>query len=191
MSYEPEVFDPAEVVRGTNRAAGAVAPTLGPGGRAVFVPNIGRSREGQIVVDRLSRFKTRGERMGADWMRALSKATFVDIGDGAGRSVIIGNELFKRSVLYVQRRRLPPHDVARGIDKGIAALISELKNLTRSVRAPAVAARLASRTVGADARVGVLLGQALAGIGANGTVTFREGSVDGIRFARGSAEITL
>jgi hypothetical protein len=191
MPRKLEGLDPEDVVRGASRIAADVSKTLGPAGKALDVPGIGPSRDGVVVVGRTYRFVKAGEKIGAECMRALSKATFGAAGDGASRSVVIGNQILKRGLAQVKIHHLEPKEVARGIGRGIAAVTRELNQQKIVMSDPAAASRAAAITVGADAEIGELLGQALTRVGKHGRVEFTSGHATEILFHHDSAQITL
>ena len=122
-----------KMVRGINVLANAVKVTLGPKGRNVVLersfggPTV--TKDGVSVAKEIE-LKDKFENMGAAMVREVASKTSDNAGDGTTTATVLAQAIVDEGMKFVAAG-MNPMDLKRGIDKAVAAAITELKKLSK------------------------------------------------------------
>ena len=122
-----------KMVNGVNVLANAVRVTLGPKGRNVVLdrafggPHI--TKDGVSVAKEIE-LKDKFENMGAQMVKEVASKTNDVAGDGTTTATVLAQSIVAEGMKYVTAG-MNPTDLKRGIDKAVAALVDELKNIAK------------------------------------------------------------
>lgn len=180
--------------RGVNRMADAVKVTLGPRGRNVVLekkwgsPTI--TNDG-VTIAREIELEEPFENMGALLLREVATKTNDVAGDGTTTATVLAQAMIREGMRNVAAGASPVA-LRRGIDKAVAAVVEEIRNVSRPVETPQAISQVAAISAG-DAEVGELVSQAMEKVGKDGVITVEESKtmgtevdvVEGMQFDRG------
>ncbi|XP_024018262.1 chaperonin 60 subunit beta 4, chloroplastic [Morus notabilis] len=179
---------------GVDMVAGLLGVTLGPKGRNVVLQNrYGPPKivnDGETVLKEIE-LEDPVENVGVKLVRQAGAKTNDLAGDGSTTSIILAQGLIAEGVKVISAG-MNPVQIARGIDKTAAALVSELKKMSREVEDHELA-HVAAVSAGNDYTVGNMISDALHQVGKRGVVTIEKGKctenslqvVEGMQFDRG------
>src|SRR5438552_9906210 len=129
------------ILRGVNLLADAVKITLGPKGRNVVLdkkfgsPTI--TKDGVTVAKEIE-LKEPLENMGAQMVKEVASKTSDVAGDGTTTATVLAQAIYREGSRNVTAGA-NPMELKRGIDKAVAAVTEELKQLSRGVKAKMIA----------------------------------------------------
>src|SRR5271169_1974427 len=124
------------ILAGVNTLANAVKVTLGPKGRNVVIekswgaPTI--SKDGVTVAKEIE-LACKFENMGAQMVKEVASRTSDNAGDGTTTATVLAQAIFNEGSKYVAAGH-NPMEIKRGLDKGTAAMIAELKNISKPTK---------------------------------------------------------
>ena len=185
-----------KMVSGVNTLANAVRVTLGPKGRNVVLdrsfggPQI--TKDGVTVAKEIE-LKDKFENMGAQMVKEVASKTNDVAGDGTTTATVLAQAIVAEGMKYVTAG-MNPTDLKRGIDKAVAALVDELKNIAKPVPEKSKEiAQVASISANSDEAIGQIIAQAMNEVGKEGVITVEDGKslenevevVKGMQFDRG------
>lgn len=184
------------LVAGVNTLAKAVITTLGPKGRNVALD---KKWGGPTVVhDGVSVAKEIDladpfENMGAQLVKQAANKTNDAAGDGTTTSTALAAAIVNQGMERIGKGA-NPMSVKRGIDKGVEAVVSEIKKMAKPIKGKEEIAQVATISAG-DAEIGNKIAEALEKVGRDGVVTVEEGKgltidieyTDGMEFDKGYA----
>ncbi|XP_016652139.1 PREDICTED: chaperonin 60 subunit beta 4, chloroplastic isoform X2 [Prunus mume] len=183
-----------KLLAGVDMVAELVGVTLGPKGRNVVLQNkYGPPKivnDGETVLKQIE-LEDPVENVGVKLVRQAGAKTNDLAGDGSTTAVILAHGLITEGV-KVTAAGLNPIQIARGIEKTAAALVSELKLISREIEDHELA-HVAAVSAGNDYAVGNMIYDALLQVGKKGVVTIEQGKctennlqiVEGMQFDRG------
>src|SRR5574342_926010 len=129
------------VLRGVNLLADAVTVTLGPKGRNVVLEKSWGSptvtKDGVSVAKEIE-LKDRFENMGAQMVKEVASKTSDVAGDGTTTATVLAQSIVREGMKFVASG-MNPMDLKRGIDKGVIAVVEELKKMAKPVTGPMIA----------------------------------------------------
>ena len=167
-----------KMVEGVNILANAVKVTLGPKGRNVVLdrafggPHI--TKDGVSVAKEIE-LKDKFENMGAQLVKEVASKTNDIAGDGTTTATVLAQAVVAEGMKYVTAG-MNPMDLKRGIDKAVAALVGELKNISKAVPEKSKEiAQVASISANSDASIGDIIAQAMNEVGKEGVITVEDG----------------
>ena len=186
-----------KLLAGVGKLSRAVGSTLGPRGRnAVLDKGWGApkvTKDGVTVAEDID-LECAYENMGAQLVKEAASKTSDVAGDGTTTATILAEAIFKEGLKYIASGA-DPMSLSRGIQKGVAAVVDELKKLSKSVdpkdkKATQTVATIAGNN---DPEIGAILADALIQVGKDGVITVEEGRqvttdvelVEGMQFDRG------
>ncbi|MBB5404788.1 chaperonin GroEL [Paraburkholderia youngii] len=183
------------ILTGVNILADAVKVTLGPRGRNVVLeraygaPTV--TKDGVSVAKEIE-LSDRFENMGAQMVRQVAAKTSDVAGDGTTTATVLAQAIVREGMKYVASG-LNPIDLKRGIDQATAAIVEELRKLSRAVTTGREITQVGTISANADEEIGRLIAQAMDKVGKDGAVTIEEGKslqselevVEGMQFDRG------
>ncbi|ENT1801695.1 TPA: chaperonin GroEL [Neisseria gonorrhoeae] len=184
-----------KMVNGVNILANAVRVTLGPKGRNVVVdrafggPHI--TKDGVTVAKEIE-LKDKFENMGAQMVKEVASKTNDVAGDGTTTATVLAQSIVAEGMKYVTAG-MNPTDLKRGIDKAVAALVEELKNIAKPCDTSKEIAQVGSISANSDEQVGAIIAEAMEKVGKEGVITVEDGKsleneldvVEGMQFDRG------
>jgi chaperonin GroEL len=185
----------AGIVKGVNTLADTVKVTLGPKGRNVILerasgpPVVANSG---VVVAKEIELENKFENMGAQMAREVASKTSDMAGDGTTTATVLAQAIVREGMKYVVAG-MNPMELKRGIDLAVAAIVEELRKISRPCTTRKEIAQVGAVSANADAEVGELLAKAMEKIGNEGAITLEEGKslhnelevVEGMQFDRG------
>ncbi|MFM8629638.1 MAG: chaperonin GroEL [Candidatus Limnocylindrus sp.] len=191
------VFDEAArraLKRGIDKLADTVKVTIGPKGRNVVLdkkfgaPTI--TNDG-VTIARDIELDDHFENMGAQLLKEVATKTDDVAGDGTTTAVVLGQALVTEGLRNVAAGA-HPMVIKRGLDKAVAAVVSEIKAHSRKVDTREQIAAVASISA-ADPSVGELIAEVMGKVGKDGVITVEEGQslgldkeyTEGMQFDRG------
>ena len=169
--------------RGVDIVADAVKTTLGPRGRNVAIdkkfgaPTV--THDGVTVAKEIE-LKDPFENMGARLLVEVATKTNDIAGDGTTTATVLAQSIVNEGMRVVAAGANPML-IKRGLDKGVEALIAELKSLATPVRDRADIAHVASISA-ADPGIGELIAEVMETVGKDGVITVEESK--GIAFEK-------
>ena len=184
-----------KIVAGVNVLADAVKVTLGPKGRNVVLersygaPTI--TKDGVSVAKEIE-LKDKFENMGAQMVKEVASKTSDIAGDGTTTATVLAQAIVKEGMKYVAAG-MNPMDLKRGIDKAVAAVVVELKKLSKPTTTSKEIAQVASISANSDTDIGEKIAEAMEKVGKEGVITVEDGTslvmelevVEGMQFDRG------
>src|SRR5512143_3082454 len=179
---------------GVDRLADAVKVTLGPKGRNVVldkkfgsptITNDGVTIAKEIVLD------DPFENMGAQLLKEVATKTDDVAGDGTTTAIVLGQAIVAEGLQNVSAGA-NPMGVKHGIERGVDAIVAELKKQSRPVDNRKQIAAVASISA-ADPEVGEIIAEVMDKVGKDGVITVEEGQslglekeyTEGMQFDRG------
>ena len=183
------------ILRGVNILANAVKVTLGPKGRNVVIeksfgaPLI--TKDGVTVAKEIE-LENKFENMGAQMVKEVASKTNDQAGDGTTTATLLAQAIYREGVKIVSAGHNPTA-VKRGIDKAVATVVEELKNLSKPIKASSEVAQVGSISANNDNEIGKMLADAMDKVGREGVITIEESKtaktevtvVEGMQFDRG------
>jgi chaperonin GroEL len=180
--------------RGVDALADAVKVTLGPKGRNVVLdkkfgaPTI--TNDG-VTIARDIDLDDPFENMGAQLVKEVAIKTNDIAGDGTTTATVLAQAIITEGLKNVAAGA-NPMILKRGLDKGVVALVEELKRLSKPVNTTEETAQLATVS-SQDPEIGALISKAMEQVGKDGVITVEESQgltlecdyVDGLQFDRG------
>ncbi len=182
------------ILRGVNQLADAVKVTLGPKGRNVVIdkkfgsPTI--TKDGVTVAKEIE-LKDPLENMGAQMVREVASKTSDVAGDGTTTATVLAQAIFKEGVRTVAAGA-NPMALKRGIEQAVAAIVTEVHNLSKPVSGDMIA-QVGTVSANGDKTIGTIIAQAMEKVGKDGVITVEESKtmdtslevVEGMQFDRG------
>lgn len=183
------------ILSGVNQLADTVKVTLGPKGRNVVLdrgygsPVI--TKDGVSVAKEIS-LEDNFENMGAQMVRQVASKTNDVAGDGTTTATVLAQAIFTEGSKLVEAGH-NPMDIKNGIDKAVAALVSEIKTIAKPTQDANEIVQVGTVSANGDEEVGKLLSQAMDQVGKEGIITVEEAQsletsldvVEGMQFDRG------
>ena len=180
---------------GVSKLADAVKVTMGPRGRNVLIqksygaPHI--TKDG-VSVAREIELKDSLENMGAQLVKEVASNTADEAGDGTTTATVLAHAIFKEGLRNITAGA-NPIEVKRGMDKASAAIIEELKKISKEVKDKKEIAQVATISANSDQTIGNLIAEAMDKVGKDGVITVEEAKgiddelevVEGMQFDRG------
>jgi len=180
---------------GVTKLADAVKVTMGPRGRNVLIqksygaPHI--TKDG-VSVAREIELSDSLENMGAQLVKEVASNTADEAGDGTTTATVLAHSIFKEGLRNITAGA-NPIEVKRGMDKASAAIIEELKKISKEVKDKKEIAQVATISANSDETIGELIAEAMDRVGKDGVITVEEAKginddlevVEGMQFDRG------
>ncbi len=183
------------LLNGVNTLADAVEVTLGPRGRNVVLEKSFGSpvitKDGVTVAKEIE-IADKFENMGAQMVKEVASKTSDMAGDGTTTATILARAIYREGQKLVTSGA-SPMALKRGIDKGVTAVIEELKKLSKPTRDKTEIAQVGTISANNDPMVGDLISEAMEKVGKEGVITVEEAKsmettldiVEGMQFDRG------
>jgi chaperonin GroEL len=194
IQFEVDARD--RLKRGVDHLANAVKVTLGPKGRNVIIdkkygaPQV--TKDGVTVAKEVE-LKDAVENMGAQMLKEVASKTADIAGDGTTTATVLAQAIVTAGLKNVAAGA-NPMDLKRGIDKAVAAVVAELKKMSKAVGDDnAKIKQVAAISANNDETIGSLIAEAMAKVKKEGVITVEEAKgtdttvevVEGMQFDRG------
>jgi chaperonin GroEL len=132
------------------------------------------------------------ENLGVQMLRQAAENTGEAVGDGTSTSTILAHAILADGIRNVVAGA-SAIDIKRGLEKGLAAAVDELKAMSREVKTRKEKADVATISAHNDPSIGELIAEAMERVGDDGVITVEESKttetvlevVEGMQFDRG------
>ena len=198
MAAKQIVFDieaREHMLRGIQKLAKAVKTTLGPSGRVVILeksfgaPPV--TKDGVTVAKEIELDDQR-ENMGAQMVKEVATKCSKDAGDGTTTATVYAEAIFSEGLKNITAGA-HANQVRRGIDLGVAAIVSELHSMSNDVKNSSEIAQVGMCAANQDTEIGKIIAKAMDKVGKDGVITVEEGQslgtdvelVEGMQFEKG------
>jgi len=180
--------------RGVDKMADAVKVTLGPRGRyAILDKKFGSptmTNDG-VTIARDIELEDPYENMGAQLLEEVATKTNDVAGDGTTTSIVLGQAIITEGLKNVTAGA-NPMGLKRGIERGVAAIVEEIKRLSKPVETTEDIAHIAAISA-RDTEIGEMIAEVMEKVGKDGVVTVEESQglkldkeyVEGMQLDRG------
>ena len=184
-----------KMLAGVNVLADAVKVTLGPKGRNVILDKAfgapTTTKDG-VSVAREIELEDKFENMGAQMVKEVASKANDAAGDGTTTATVLAQAIVNEGLKAVAAG-MNPMDLKRGIDKAVAAVVTELKALSKPCETSKEIEQVGTISANSDNVVGQLIAQAMEKVGKEGVITVEDGTgledeldvVEGMQFDRG------
>ena len=180
--------------RGVDKMADAVKVTLGPRGRYALLdkkygsPTI--TNDG-VTIARDIELEDPYENMGAQLLEEVAAKTNDIAGDGTTTSIVLAQAIITEGLRNVTAGA-NPMALKRGIERGVAAVVVEIKRLSKPVDSKQDIAHIAAISA-RDTEIGEMIAEVMERVGKDGVVTVEESQglkldkeyVEGMQLDRG------
>ncbi|BCL82046.1 60 kDa chaperonin 1 [Ktedonobacteria bacterium brp13] len=180
--------------KGMSTVANAVRVTIGPKGRNVVLdkkfgaPTI--TNDG-VSIAREIELPDAFENMGAQLLKEAATKTNDVAGDGTTTATVLAHAVVNEGLKNLAAGA-NPMILRHGLDKGLAAVIADIKSQAKPVETREAIAQVASISAG-DAEIGNLIAEVMEKVGKDGVITVEEGRgittekeyTEGMQFDRG------
>ncbi len=185
-----------EAIRsGVRKLSRAVKVTLGPRGRNVILeksfgsPTV--TKDGVTVAKEIE-LSDAYENMGAQMVKEVASKTSEIAGDGTTTATVLAEAIFEEGLRNVTAGA-SPIALKRGIEAAVAAIIGELKSMSKEVKGKKEIAQVGSIASNNDEEIGKQIADAMEKVGKDGVITVEEGKglettvewVEGMQFDKG------
>ncbi len=185
----------AAIKRGVDKLADAVRVTLGPRGRNVVIDKkfgAPTSTKDGVTVAKEIELEDPFENMGAQLVKEVASKTSDVAGDGTTTATIFAQGIFHEGMKNVTAGANPAH-LKRGIDMAVAAVVEEIKRLSKPLPGKTEIAQVGAISANNDKTIGDLIADAMEKVGKDGVITVEEAKstettlevVEGMQFDRG------
>ncbi|MCD6360867.1 MAG: chaperonin GroEL [Armatimonadetes bacterium] len=172
----------ASLKRGVNKLANTVKVTLGPKGRNVALdkgfgsPQI--TSDGVTVAKEIE-LEDKFENVGAQLVQEVASKTNDVAGDGTTTAVVLAQGIINEGLKNVAAGA-NPMDIKRGIEKGVARIVQELRQkISKPVETKEEKEQVASISAN-DSEIGKIIAEAMEKVGKDGVITVEESQSFGI-----------
>src|SRR3954463_9334213 len=183
------------ILNGVNVLANAVKVTLGPKGRNVVIeksfgaPTV--TKDGVTVAKEIE-LENKFENMGAQMVKEVASKTNDDAGDGTTTATVLAQAIYREGAKIVAAGH-NPMELKRGIDRGVEAVVAELKKLSKPIKDQKEVAQIGTISANNDTEIGRIIAEAMEKVGKEGVITVEESKtaettldvVEGMQFDRG------
>ena len=184
----------ASLKRGVDKLANAVKITLGPKGRNVVLdkgfgsPTI--TNDGVTIAKEIE-LEDKVENLGAQLIQEVASKTNDIAGDGTTTATLLAQAMITEGLKNVAAGA-NPMIIKKGIERGVEAVIDELKNISKPVKTNEEVAQVASISAN-DNEIGKVIAETMEKVGKDGVVTVEESQkfgldkelVEGMQFDKG------
>lgn len=184
-----------KLFEGIKQLNDTVKVTMGPKGRNVLIqksygaPSI--TKDGVSVAKEIE-LKDPLQNMGAQLVKEVASKTADAAGDGTTTATVLAYSIFKEGLRNITAGA-NPIEVKRGMDKATAAIIEELKKMSKTIKGKKEIAQVATISANSDENIGNLIAEAMEKVGKDGVITVEEAKgindelsvVEGMQFDRG------
>jgi len=183
------------MLKGINTLANSVKITLGPKGRNVILDkSFGAPRitKDGVTVAKAIELSDHFENMGAQMVKEVASRTHDEAGDGTTTATVLAQSIVKEGMKAVAAG-MNPMDLKRGVERAVAAVVAEIKAISRPVGDSDEIAKVGAISANGEPTIGRQIADAMAKVGNEGVITVEENRgletetevVEGMQFDRG------
>ena len=198
MTHKQVLFRSAareKILRGATQLAEAVRITLGPRSKSVLIQKKWGAplvcNDGVTIAKEFD-LEDPELNLGAQMLRQAAERTGDVVGDGTSTATILAHAIFADGVRNVTAGA-SAIDLKRGLDRGLVAAVTALKDMSRKVSTRKEKAQVGTISAHNDAAIGELVADAMEKVGGEGVITVEESKttetvlevVEGMQFDRG------
>ena len=171
---------------GIDQLADAVKVTLGPKGRNVIIqksfgaPSV--TKDGVSVAKEIE-LEDALENMGAELVKEVASKTADVAGDGTTTATVLAQAMVNEGLKLVTAG-VDPQALRRGMEKGLATLVEQIKSQAQPVSGMPEAIKQIATISANDAEIGETIASAMETVGENGVITVEEGQSFGIELEK-------
>ncbi|MFI4855702.1 MAG: chaperonin GroEL [Phycisphaerales bacterium JB065] len=183
------------ILKGVQKLASAVKVTLGPSGRVVVLeksfgaPTV--TKDGVSVAKEIE-LEDPYENMGAQMVKEVSSNASKQAGDGTTTATIYAESIFAEGLKNITAGA-NANQVKQGIDKALAAIVDELKSMSKPIKGSNEIAQVGTCSANQDETIGKIIADAMDKVGKDGVITVEEGKsletevelLEGMQFDKG------
>jgi len=183
------------ILKGVQKLSSAVKVTLGPSGRVVVLeksfgaPTV--TKDGVTVAKEIE-LEDPYENMGAQMVKEVSANASKQAGDGTTTATIYAESIFTEGLKNITAGA-NANQVKQGIDKAIAAIVDELKSMSKPIKGSKEIAQVGTCSANQDETIGQIIADAMDKVGKDGVITVEEGKsletevelLEGMQFDKG------
>src|SRR5437868_11514465 len=180
--------------KGMDALAEAVKVTLGPKGRNVVLDKkfgAPSSADDGVTIARAIDVPDPFENMGAQLLKEVATKTNDVAGDGTTTATVLAQAMITEGLRNLAAGA-NPMILRRGIEKGVEAVIEEVKSMSKQIETQEEIAQVAAISA-ADPEIGGLIAEVMDKVGKDGVITVEEGRglamereyTEGMQFDRG------
>lgn len=184
-----------EIIKGVDALANTVKVTLGPKGRNVAIEqSFGAPRvtKDGVTVAKAIELENKEQNLGAQLVKSVASKTADTAGDGTTTATILTQAIVKEGNKAVAAGR-NPMDLKRGIDIAVEAVVSDVKNGSKTINSKDEIAQVGTISANGDKEIGEQIALAMEKVGKEGVITVEEAKnfgfevdvVEGMMFDRG------
>lgn len=184
-----------ELKKGVDKLANAVKITLGPKGRNVLLgksfgsPQI--TKDGVTIAKEIE-LEDKLQDAGAQIVKEAATRTVDKAGDGTTTAVVLTQAIITQGFKNIAAGA-NPMEIRTGIEKGVKAVVEELKLMSKPVKGKEEIRKVAVVSANGDEEIGEILSSVMDKVGKEGVVTVEEGQtfglvekyVEGMQFDKG------
>ena len=184
-----------QMLKGVDALANAVRVTLGPKGRNVVLqkswgsPQI--TKDGVTVANDIE-LKDKYANMGAQMVKEVASKTNDVAGDGTTTATVLAQAIYSEGQKLVAAG-INPMSIKRGIDKGVEAIVAELKKIATPTKDKNDIRQVGAISANSDMEIGDMIAEAMEKVGKESVITVEEAKstettldiVEGLQFDRG------
>ncbi|MGA7749418.1 MAG: chaperonin GroEL, partial [Gallionella sp.] len=149
------------------------------------------TKDGVSVAKEIE-LKDKFENMGAQMVKEVASKTSDVAGDGTTTATVLAQAIVLEGMKFVAAG-MNPMDLKRGIDQAVAAIIEQLRKISRPCTTNKEISQVGAISANADNAVGEIIAQAMEKVGKEGVITIEDGKslqnelevVEGMQFDRG------
>jgi len=162
----------SKLFKGIEQLTDAVKVTMGPKGRNVLLGNINGvphiTKDGVSVAKSIN-LKDNVNDIGAQLMITAAEKVVDEVGDGTTTVTVLTYELLKEGNRLIASGA-SPINIKRGMEKGLMALVNELKRVSRPVTTYNEIKQVATLSANSDEAIGKIIADAIDSVGDDGIV---------------------
>jgi len=168
----------ARLLVGVRTLAGAVRPTLGPGGRNVLLQRPMHStplatKDGVTVAEEIE-LADRFANMGAQLTLEGAAKTSFAAGDGTTTATLLAHAIYREGARLVAAGH-HPMELKRGIELAVEHVVAALRKASKRATVKLIA-QVATVSANGDAAIGKIVATAVAKVGFEGIIHVEQGS---------------
>ena len=184
-----------KLTEGVDKMADAVVATLGPNGRNVVISKPGdypQSTKDGVTVAKSISLEDPVEELGVQMLKQAAIKTSDNAGDGTTTATLLAREMINMGLKKLNDGANAV-DIKRGIDKGVEAVVDELRRNSEEIASQDQLEQIATISANNDKKIGKLISTAMEKVGRDGVVHIEESktgetyleTVEGMQFDRG------
>src|SRR2546423_3159314 len=184
-----------KILDGVKILADSVTVTLGPKGRNVMIEKSWGApivtKDGVTVAKEIQ-LEDKFENMGAQMVKEVASKTSDVAGDGTTTATVLARAICSEGCKMVAAGH-DPMTLKRGVEKAVAAIVDELKSLSKPTKDRKEIAQVGTISANNDSTIGSIIADAMEKVGKEGVITVEEAKgletqlevVEGMQFDRG------